>query len=90
MTIEFGIRVTDENGNPVQGAKVSVHYPWAMDTGVSDEDGWARFEKYQAFGDAVLTSIYVNGEIRAHNIWIENGNTLFYSVEASAIQGDDR
>jgi hypothetical protein len=80
MTIEFGIRITDESGNPVQNAEVTVSYPWATDSAVTDEDGWVRFEKYQAFGDAVQTSIRVNGEIRASNIWIENGNTILLSL----------
>jgi hypothetical protein len=80
MMIDFGIRITDESGNPVQGAEVFVQYPWATDTAVTDEDGWARFEKSHAFGDAVQSSIYVNGEIRADHVWIGSGNTFFYSV----------
>jgi hypothetical protein len=80
MTIDFGIRITDENGNPVQGAEVVVHYPWAMDSGTTNEDGWVRFEKSTTFGDSISTAIYVNGELRAPNIWVENDNTLFFSV----------
>jgi hypothetical protein len=80
MIIDFGIRITDENGDPVSGVEVLVHYPWAMDSGVTDEAGWVRFTKSQIFGDAALTSIFVNGELRADSIWIENGVTLAYSV----------
>jgi hypothetical protein len=80
MIIGFGIRITDKNGFPVQGAEVLVHYPWGMDSGVTGEDGWVRFEKSHAFGDAVQTTIYVNGEPRADNIWVENDSTFFYSV----------
>jgi len=70
MNIEFQIQITDENGIPVSGADVSVHYPWAADSGTTDENGWVRFEKSQAFGDAALTTVYVNGELRADSIWI--------------------
>jgi hypothetical protein len=72
MIIEYGIQVVDEEGNPVSGAEVMVHYPWAADSGSTDEGGWVRFEKSQAFGDAAHAAIYVNGELQADGVWIQN------------------
>jgi hypothetical protein len=80
MTIDFGVRITNGNGDPVKGAEVLVQYPWATDSGITDEDGWVRFERSHAFGDAVQTSIYVNGDLRADNIWIQSNSTFTYSV----------
>ena len=81
MVIDFSIRITDESGDPVEGAEVMVHYPWAMDNGLTDENGTVRFSKSQAFGDAALTAVFVNGELVAGNIWIEDGNSFSYSIQ---------
>jgi hypothetical protein len=80
MMIDFSIRITDENGDPVEGAEVLVHYPWAMDSARTDSDGYVRFHKSQAFGDAALTTIYVNGALLDGDIWIEDGSFFSYSI----------
>jgi hypothetical protein len=80
MIISFGIRIVGEDGNGVKDAEVAVHSNWAIDNGCTDEDGWVRFEKQTVFGDAIRTTIYVNGELLGDGIWIENENTLVYSV----------
>ena len=80
MMISFGIRIVGENGNAVKDVEVSVHSNWAIDKGYTDEEGCVRFEKHTVFGDAIRTTIYVNGELVGDGIWIENENTLTYSI----------
>ena len=78
MIVEFRIQVIDEKESPAGGAEVLVHYPWAADSRTTDENGWVRFEKFQAFGDAALATVYINGELKADSIWISNGNVLVF------------
>jgi hypothetical protein len=80
MVISFGVRIVDQAGNPVEGADVGVQYPWAIEHGWTDKDGWVRFEKSTAFGDSVYTAIYVEGVLRDSGLWIENENTFTYAV----------
>ena len=80
MMINFAIRVVDVNGNGVKDAQVSVQYPWADDSGCTDEDGWVRFEREFVFGNAIPTAIYVNGEIKDERVWIEDENTFSYQA----------
>lgn len=80
MIVEFSIQVTNESGLPVRGAEVLVDYPWASDSGVTDDSGRVRFNKRQAFGDSALATIYINGELRAESIWVEENNELVFQV----------
>ena len=82
MIIEFSVQITDESGQPVCGAEVLVYYPWAADGGITDENGWVRFEKSQAFGDSALTTIYVNNQLRAEGIWVEDGSKFVFKSES--------
>lgn len=81
MHISFGVRVVDADGNGVESAEVAVHYPYGVDSNYTDGDGWVRFGKWNAFGDAVRTTIYVNGVIRESGIWIEDENTFSFALE---------
>jgi len=78
MTIGFGVRVVDAEGNGVEGAEVVAFYPHGTDRACTDQDGWVRFERNYAFGDAIRTTLYVDGEIKAENIWIEDENTFSF------------
>ncbi|MEJ2110256.1 MAG: hypothetical protein P8Z37_10150 [Acidobacteriota bacterium] len=78
MIIEFGIQINDEEGNPLHGAEVTVHYPWGVDNSLTDSNGWVRFEKSQIFGDAAFATIYVDGNIKADGIWIETGAVMVF------------
>jgi len=80
MVVSFGIRVVDQAGNAVEGADVTVQYPWALQSGHTDKDGWVRFEKSTAFGDSVNATIYVDGVLRDSGLWVENGSSFFYTV----------
>jgi hypothetical protein len=80
MTIVFSIRVVDAEGNGVEGAEVVAFYPHGTDRSSTDQDGWVRFERDYAFGDAMPTTIYVDGEIKAENIWIEDDNTFSFTA----------
>ena len=80
MTIAFRVRVIDAEGNGVEGAEVVAVYPHGTDRANTDQDGWVGFERDYAFGDAMRTSIYVDGEIKVENIWIEDENTFSFTV----------
>jgi hypothetical protein len=80
MKIGFRIRVVDTNGSGVEGAEVVALFPHETDRASTDQDGWVSFERDYAFGDAVRTTLYVDGEIKAENIWIEDEDTLSFTV----------
>jgi len=80
MIVEFSVQVTDEHGNPVHGAEVLVHYPWGEGRGVTDVNGKVQFQKRQAFGESALTTIYINGELQADSVWIEDGSVLAFQT----------
>jgi hypothetical protein len=79
--IVFSIRVVDEEGNGVAGAKVHVTYPFTWDEGYTDEDGWISFNQYITMWSGVETTISVNGEVVAGREWIEDGDTFSYTVD---------
>ena len=80
MNISFGIRVVDVDGEAVVGAKVAVHYPMTHDSDYTDEDGWVQFDKDTMPWDGIRTTIYVNGDLQAEEIWVEDGDTFSYTV----------
>ncbi|MCF8184561.1 MAG: hypothetical protein K9J43_06255, partial [Polynucleobacter sp.] len=77
--ISFGIRVVDEDGNGVEGAKVFVAYPWTHDEDYTDEDGWVQFERERTMHGGVNVDIYVNGDQVAEKMWIDEGEYVTYS-----------
>lgn len=80
--IEFGIRVVDEDGNGVEGAKVYISYPLSWSEEYTDEDGWAHFERDRTMHGGVRVDIYVNGEKVDDEVWIDEGGevTLSYTI----------
>ena len=81
MFVGFGIRIVDVDGNGIEGAEVRADFPYATESNCTDKDGWVRFERNHAFGDAIRTTIYVDGEMKAENIWIENENTYSFVIQ---------
>lgn len=77
--IEFGIRVVDEDGDAVEGAKVFVSYPFTWSEDYTDEDGWATFERDRTMHGGVRADIYVNGEPVAEQVWIDEGDYVTFS-----------
>lgn len=80
MKIGFRVRAVDTAGNGVEGAEVVAFFPHGTDRAHTDQDGWVRFERDYAFGDAVRTTLYVDGEIKAENIWIEDESAFSFTV----------
>lgn len=78
MDITFSVRVVDDDGQPVEGAKVAVHYPWTHDHGYTNEDGWIEFEKNIMTANGVRTTIYVNGE-EVDTPWVEDRDTFSFT-----------
>ncbi len=44
MSIEFGIRVVDSEGNGIESARVFVSYPFTHQDDFTDEDGSDRLK----------------------------------------------
>jgi hypothetical protein len=83
----FSIRVVDEDGNGVEGVKVTCKYRGilhGMEEEYTDEDGWARFH--------VSYTMFSGSTVPINNIWIgddqvldeikymEDGDTLSYTI----------
>jgi hypothetical protein len=72
MPIQFNVYVVDEDGNPVVGKRVTVH--WSIWRGhleeFTDDSGHAWFDSP---GEAGTGTIYVNGENQGEH-WIEDGD----------------
>jgi hypothetical protein len=64
--VSFSIRVVDENGDGVSGAKVYVAFASALcpnETAYTDSDGWAEIETEGAMPwGALVKKVFVNGE----------------------------
>lgn len=75
--ITYSIRVVDEDGDPVEGIEVAVHYAWTHSKERTDEDGWAQFE-VDVTGNGIRATVYVDGENMGEP-WLEDGDTLSYT-----------
>lgn len=80
MSIDFGIRVVNEDGDGVEGARVFVSYPFAHDEEYTDEDGWVQFSRDTTLHGGVRADIFVNGEKVGEQVWIEDGCTFSFTV----------
>lgn len=81
MDISFSIRVVNEDGEPVQGAMVSVIYDVTNQDDYTDEDGWVEFERPKPAlgGSGIRGTIYINGE-EVGSPWIADGDTFSYTL----------
>lgn len=75
----FKVRVVDEDGDPVEGTRVSVNF--GILNGVAkeytDEDGWAEFSNLD--GDIVTGEFYVNGESQGEHSTYD-GDTYSFTI----------
>jgi hypothetical protein len=84
----FSIRVVDEDGDPVRGAKVTVFYgasvggllPGGSETRHTGSDGWAEFERYVGTWGSLIERVYVNGELVGTSLTPDDGDTYSYTV----------
>jgi uncharacterized GH25 family protein len=79
MDISFSIRVVDEDGNPVENARVTVIYSFTQQEDYTDEDGWVEFQRDTMFQTAISATIYVDGEEVGQEL-IEDGDTFSYTI----------
>lgn len=78
MEISFSVRVVDDDGDSVEGAKVFIAYPWTWDEDYTDEDGWVEFEKDLMTSNGVRAKIHVNGD-EVGEVFIEDGDTFSFT-----------
>lgn len=82
----FSIRVVDDNGYAVSGAKVSYQCGKmsGVGTGYTDSDGWAEFDIIHATlgGGAILVyRIWINGEeVSDSSFYPEDGDTFSFTL----------
>lgn len=76
----FSIRVVDEDGTGVSGAKVSCHYPLTYQTEYTDSEGWATFDVHGGIASfPVVDTLYINGVEVATSLATEDGDTFSYT-----------
>ena len=78
----FSIRVVDERGNGVSGAKVSYQCMSGVGTEHTDSDGRAQFEIIQSplmGGTFPITRIWINShEVSKRTLYPEDGDTFTF------------
>jgi hypothetical protein len=85
----FSIRVVDEDGDPVNGARISVVYgasaggllPGGVETRHTDSDGWAEFDIYTGTWGSLIEEVYVDGELVDSSLTPEDGDTYSFTCE---------
>jgi hypothetical protein len=82
MSWSTSIRVVDDEGDPISGAKVTINFSifTGIDTQYTDDDGWAEFS-YDSIDDNKLwaNDIYINSERVAGECYIEDGETQSFT-----------
>ena len=78
--MEISIRVVNEDGDPVEGARVFMSYPFTWQEGHTDNDGWVSFERDSTLHGGVRTDVSINGETVAEEEWFEDGDTRSYTI----------
>jgi hypothetical protein len=82
MSWSTSIRVVDDEGDPISGAKVHISFDifHGMDTEYTDDDGWAEF-RYDTFEESKLfvSHITINDERVAGDFYLEDGDTNSYT-----------
>ena len=74
----FSIRIVDEDGNGVNGARIDLRWytallePPVQDYEFTDSDGWATFDIQKI----ALEKVYVNDELVAEDLEPDDGDTF--------------
>lgn len=77
----FSIRVVDEDGQGVCGAKVSCHYPTTHQSQYTDSDGWAEFDAHGGLlSFPVVDHLYINGVEVDASVRTDDGDTFSYTI----------
>jgi hypothetical protein len=80
MSIEVDVRVVDEDGEGVAGARVYMSYPFTWQEDHTDSDGWVHFERSGTMHGGVRTDIFINGEKVADDVWIEGEESFSFTI----------
>jgi len=78
--MEIGIRVVDQDGDPIEDAKVFVSYPFTWQEGHTDQDGWVSFTRDGTIHNGIRTDVIINGTTAAEGEWFEDGDTRSYTI----------
>jgi protocatechuate 3,4-dioxygenase beta subunit len=81
----FSIRVVDEDGNGVSGARVAYQCGSisGVGTAYTDDDGWAVFEIVHGIldGEIPIQKIWVNGnEVSDETTYPQDGDTFSFTL----------
>ena len=78
MSMSFAVRVTDDEGRPIEGVNVTADFGIfnGQANAYTDEDGWAEIE---TSGDYVTCSIFVGGDNQGEYS-VRDGATLSFSI----------
>lgn len=74
----FSVRVVDDDGDPREGASVTVFYSGLLgghETQYTDEDGWTTFQNYEDRGGEV----FVEGENMGEHS-LSDGRTYSFTI----------
>ena len=77
--IGFAIRVVDDEGEGVEGVKVTVNYSMTIDHEYTDEDGWAEFEKDQFMHSVAIGEVIIDG-VSYGEYRLEDGETYSFTI----------
>ena len=82
MAWSASIRVVDEDGDPVHGARVTIDHGWltGIDSKYTDVEGWAEFS-YESIEKSELwvTTIWIEGDEVAGGFYMSDGDTRSYT-----------
>lgn len=85
VTINFCIRIVNEDGEGIEDVKVFVTYYVGTDFEDTDDDGWAYFSKLTMLdklmqGGTNASEIGVGSEVLAEDVWLEDGDSFSYTL----------
>jgi len=78
-SINYSVRIVNENGSGVKGRRVAVHYDFTHHDDFTDSDGWVSFTKDNMMHDFASATIYVDGDSQGQHT-IRDGDTLSFTV----------
>ena len=78
--MEVSIRVVDEDGRGVKGARVFMSYPFTWQEDYTDDDGWVAFSRSGTLYGGIRTDVFVNSEKVGDDIWLEDGDTRSFAI----------
>ena len=83
-TVNFSVRIIDEEGSPKNGVVVYVTYSYITESETTDDDGWAYFSKVcfskSMSGGVGAKEIGVGDTVLKENAFLEDGDSFSFTV----------